>query len=618
MVLTAGTRVRDYEIIRLLGEGGMGEVYLAKDSVLDRMVALKRIKNTETQDAQFSQRFLNEARIQARLSNPHIVALYACFEESGTYYIAMEYAAGITLDQLIKHIGPIPEDRALRIFRQIATALDHAHSQGVIHRDVKPSNIIVDVEHGDKVKVSDFGIARMMLEGHITRTGTQMGSPYYMSPEQVLAEKDVDHRSDIFSAGIVLYEMLTGKLPYFLDTDSLYKIHDQILRAPLPDPRAYYEYISERSIALVNRLTAKDRNSRPQTLAMALTEPGMAEGSSSHQYIPPGSKTPVKPIPRLDKAPQSAMISQGQQNQSGAGSPRPALHMDNQPDQPPSQPPRSNRRWLLPVSIALFLALAAFVVYTKFIAPGPENPDGLKGDVSWMVRVEGGTYMMGSEYGDKDEKPVHQVTITPFYISPYELTQKEWVQYMPTNPSTFRGDNHPVEGISWYDAVRYCNLRSEAEGLTPCYSGSGDGIVCDWSADGYRLPTEAEWEYAARGGANILQRLFSGSDAVDEVAWYKENSGGSTHPIGTKASNNLNLYDMSGNVYEWCWDRWIKAYDPNWTSVNPKGTEKGIYRIARGGAWDLDAYNARITFRSNYKPETTLNNKGLRLVRSIP
>jgi len=605
MVLAAGTRIRDYEVVRLIGEGGMGEVYLAKDTVLDRMVALKRIKDSETRDAHFHQRFLNEARIQARLSDPHIVSLYTCFEEHGTYYIAMEYAPGITLETLIRHTGPIPEQRALHIFRQIASALDHAHSQGVIHRDVKPSNIIVDTEHGDKAKVGDFGIARMMLEGHITRTGTQMGSPYYMSPEQVLAEKDVDNRSDIFSAGIVLFEMLTGRLPYEVDTDSIYKVHDQILRAPLPDPRRYYEYISEGSIAILNQLTAKDRNARPWSLGQVLAPvaslyppsdrprpqpkraPLQNAGNAKPASMPPFTNTPDKPA--------ASNAANGEPQSSGA-------------------PSGKRRLWM--VLGVLAIAVLAFAGYKLYLKPAR---DGMKGDTSWMVRVEGGSFTMGTNDhdADDDERPPREITVSSFYISPYELTQAEWVKYMPTNPSTFSGDDRPVEGISWFDAVRYCNLRSEAEGLTPCYSGTGDATLCDWSASGYRLPTEAEWEYAAKGGIYQSDTIYAGGSNISSVAWYDQNSSGSTHPVGSKAPNGLGLYDMSGNVYEWCWDRYSKP-NPQWTHVNPKGAEKGSQRVARGGSWSVDDRSCRVSFRSNYKPEATMNNKGLRLVRGIP
>jgi formylglycine-generating enzyme required for sulfatase activity len=206
------------------------------------------------------------------------------------------------------------------------------------------------------------------------------------------------------------------------------------------------------------------------------------------------------------------------------------------------------------------------------------------GTESNFVRVEGGTFQMGSNNGDSDEKPIHTVTVKSFSISKYEVTQKEWQEVMGNNPSGFKGDNRPVENVSWYEAVDYCNKRSIKERLTPVYKGSGDNITCDWNANGYRLPTEAEWEFAAKGGTKeYLTTEYSGSNSVDVVAWYSGNSGNSTHPVGTKAANSLGIYDMSGNVWEWCWD-WYGGYSSG-SQTDPRGAVSGAIRVFRGGSW---------------------------------
>ncbi|MBM4404436.1 MAG: serine/threonine protein kinase, partial [Candidatus Cloacimonetes bacterium] len=246
MKLAPGTIISNYEIISLLGEGGMGEVYLAKENLLDRKVAIKRLNPILTSDQAFADRFVNEAHIQAKLLHSNIVGLYNFFIDRGTYYMVLEYAEGINLRELITRTGPIVEDRTLHIFRQIIAALAFAHEKQIVHRDIKPSNIIIGV--GDSVKILDFGIARLLSDQHLTRTGSKLGTLFYMSPEQVMAVKDIDHRSDIYSAGVVLFEMLSGRLPFDRNTDSDYVIQHAIVSAEIPDPRTFYPHVSETTV----------------------------------------------------------------------------------------------------------------------------------------------------------------------------------------------------------------------------------------------------------------------------------------------------------------------------------------------------------------------------------
>jgi len=244
-----------------------------------------------------------------------------------------------------------------------------------------------------------------------------------------------------------------------------------------------------------------------------------------------------------------------------------------------------------------------------------------------FVRVEGGTFQMGSDNGALDEKPIHSVTVKSFSMAKYPVTQKEWSEVMGTTVRQQRdmadkswaligeGDNYPMYYVSWNEAVEYCNKRSLMEGLTPAYEDSGNAIACDWNANGYRLPTEAEWEYAAKGG-NKDDTVFeySGSNNVDAVGWYKGNSGGNTHPVGMKAPNSLGLYDMSGNVWEWCWDRY-GGYS-NSAQNDPRGASSGSSRVLRGGSWLNDAKDFRSACRNGDKPSYRYNDIGFRLVRN--
>ncbi|GHV73968.1 hypothetical protein AGMMS49940_12700 [Spirochaetia bacterium] len=244
-----------------------------------------------------------------------------------------------------------------------------------------------------------------------------------------------------------------------------------------------------------------------------------------------------------------------------------------------------------------------------------------------MVLVKGGTFLMGSDYGgEEDEMPVHRVTLRSFYLGACEVTQKEWIAVMGNNPSTFKGDALPVETVSWYEAVEFCNRLSLKEGLTPAYHGTGAGIICDFNANGYRLPTEAEWEYAAKGGVGAEEFPFeyAGGNDVDEVGWYEDNSGGTPQAVGTKAPNGLGLYDMSGNVWEWCWDRYERypagdQTDPRGPAgpASPQGRRTEALRTDRGGSWNHGAQFLRSANRDAYIPSYRYWLLGFRLCRSV-
>jgi formylglycine-generating enzyme required for sulfatase activity len=209
----------------------------------------------------------------------------------------------------------------------------------------------------------------------------------------------------------------------------------------------------------------------------------------------------------------------------------------------------------------------------------------------------------------------HQVSLGAFFMGKYQVTQREYRSVMGTNPSRFKGDNLPVENVSWFDAVEYCNRRSRQEGLTEAYtiSGSNDNRVVTWNreAGGYRLPTEAEWEYACRAGTGTS---YSTGSSVAAAGWYSGNSGGRIHAAGGKQPNPWGLYDMHGNVWEWCWD-WFDSYgsDPQ---TNPSGPETpGTYRVNRGGSWNDDAHYLRSAKRTGDYPSGRSGTIGFRVVR---
>ena len=236
-----------------------------------------------------------------------------------------------------------------------------------------------------------------------------------------------------------------------------------------------------------------------------------------------------------------------------------------------------------------------------------------------MVFVEGGTFQMGNANGGDWEKPIHTVTVKSFYMGKYEVTQKEWREVVVVNssPSQYKGDNLPVENVSWIQAVAYCNLRSIQEGLTQVYRlDKPDSITCNWNANGYRLPTEAEWEYAARGGNKEYRTMdYAGSNSVDAVAWWLNNiSSIGTQLVGQKQPNALGLYDMSGNVWEMCWD-WFGNYTGT-AKTDPRGPTSGTHRVMRGGSWRSVGEEMHLAVRGGFPANEQNRIVGFRVVRN--
>ena len=518
MFLIPGSKINNLNVLEKIGEGGMGEVYLAEDDFLGRKVALKVLNPLLTSDEQFVERFKLEAKVQASLNNPQIVQLYSFFIFEDKYIMVLEYADGITLKQLIQKTGPIPEERTMKIFNQICAGIQYAHNKGIIHRDIKPSNIMIDAQ--DQTKIMDFGIAKIMGDKGMTRTGAKMGTLYYMSAEQVRAHKDIDNRTDIYSLGITLFEMLTGKLPFDTDTESDFEVMNQIVNQDLPDPKSFYPFISDHTLHLVKQMTKKKKEERLNHLSVLPSVPSPEKKQISVKIA---AEAPQKYIP----------------------------HNDN------------------------------------------------------MVFVEGGSFQRGSA----------KITVSSFLIGKYPVTQKEWTELIDDNPSRFKGDKRPVEQITWYQAVEFCNLLSQKEGLIPAYTINGTRVSCDWESDGYRLLTEAEWEFAARGGILSKGYIYSGSDTLDEVGWYWYNSSKQTHEVGQKKVNELGIYDMSGNVWEWCWDNYGDyAYEQ---SINPRGSHNDSRRVNRGGSWrSVDDY-CQVCRRDDEAPIKTFHNLGFRFARSV-
>jgi len=237
-----------------------------------------------------------------------------------------------------------------------------------------------------------------------------------------------------------------------------------------------------------------------------------------------------------------------------------------------------------------------------------------------MIVIPGGSFEMGSKDASPDEMPVHKVSISSFWMDRYEVVQEEFRKYQLPDPSHFKGARQPLDQINWTDATLYCNERSRAEGLEPCYDEKT--WECNFNASGYRLPTEAEWEYACRASSSTQYSFGGGSGALKDYAWYTQNSSGTTHPIGQKKPNVWGLYDMHGNVAEWCNDRYSETYYQQSPEKDPRGPAEGKERVLRGGAWNSSAESCRSAYRASDPSidDTCLANDaiGFRCVRNAP
>ncbi len=252
-------KIGKYILTRVIGEGGMACVYEGLHEKLGTRVAIKVLNPILARNAQLRQRFENEANFMASLNHPNITRVLDLEEQEETIAIVMELLEGEDLDVRVKRLGPLPDDEIKYIFSQVLNAFEYAHSKGIVHRDIKPANIFVDASN--QVKILDFGIAKIFGTGNeMTQTGTQMGTPVYMSPEQVKGDKSIDHRSDIYSLGVTLYFLLSAEVPFSSESESSFEIFTKIVNDPIPSLNN--DFFND----IIQKATCKDRNERFQII----------------------------------------------------------------------------------------------------------------------------------------------------------------------------------------------------------------------------------------------------------------------------------------------------------------------------------------------------------------
>ncbi len=543
--LLLGATFAHYTVEGLLGRGGMGAVYLATDAKLRRRVALK-LPIVDGPSA--ARRFVREARTAAALNHPNICHVFEAEEWQGQPYLTMAFLDGEPLDALLKREVRLPPERAVAIVRTLAEALAEAHAANVVHRDLKPSNVLM-TRRGPVL--TDFGLARF-TEGEsvvLTRPGSLLGTPAYMSPEQFEGDPEaIGPASDQFSLGVILYELLAGRRPFAGVTVQALMMQVMMTEPALTSTHA--PGIDPRLDVVCLRALAKkpaDRFASVSDLAAALEGLALPGPTSVPESSAP---TPTASLPRL-------------------------------------------------------LSTAAPT------APGPpqtfSNSLGMR-----LVLIPPGSFLMGSPDSDRDagadEKPQHRVRISrPFYLGAHPVTQEQYRQVIGTNPSYFaptgvgkdevKGvdtSKRPVERVSWLDAAAFCNALSRRQNLPEYYRIDRELVLIpDAAGKGYRLPTEAEWEYACRAGTTTRYSFGDDEDALRNYGWYSDNSGGTTQPVGEKAANPWGLYDMHGNVLEWCWDWFEPGYYTQSPAADPPGPRQASGRVIRGGGWNYEPRNAR-------------------------
>jgi formylglycine-generating enzyme required for sulfatase activity len=283
------------------------------------------------------------------------------------------------------------------------------------------------------------------------------------------------------------------------------------------------------------------------------------------------------------------------------------------------------------IMIAIMFAILVFVVFKYFILKDKPHFTTTRTDVAErsdtdtqavgnkpipMVLVKGDSTIIGQlgPEAEDDEFPPRPITLRSFYISTTEIRREEWGMVF----SSYRFDQDdkdlPVVRVSWFDALEFCNQKSLRDNLKPCYDFSGNSVVCDFEANGYRLPTEAEWEFAAKGGQRMDQDTYSGSRTADLAGWYSANSDGQLHPVGLKQENQLGIHDMSGNAFEWVWN-WYGRYAYS-QQILYEGPVSGTDKVIRGGSWTHGASEMRVTNRNYAKPHTQSDYIGFRVARS--
>lgn len=603
-----------YRLLDRLGEGGMGVVFKARHVLLDRVVALKQIRRECLEDPEVVKRFHREMQAAARLDHPNIVHAHDADEVDGIHFYIMEYVEGIDLHRLLQEQGPLPVRQACDCIRQAALGLQHAHEKNLVHRDIKPHNLLL--ARNGTVKVLDLGLARIHASveaSTLTREDHLIGTLDYVSPEQATNSHTVDIRGDLYSLGCTFYQLLSGQVP-FPGGSAMEKLSRHGFQAPRPIEELRPD-VPPAVAAVVRKLLAKkpiDRFQTPTELADALAsilqmcEPAIALTANS-------GIVPNWP-PEVSATSDTVAVAP-----KGVG--------------PASRPRWFRRRSVLAMVLLVLSALIGALLWRELTPEPPPlaiapfdarqarefqrlwaeylnvNVDETNSLGMRLTLIPPGKFIMGSPDGERarqpHEGPMHEVAITQaFFMGTCEVTVHQYGEYLKDTGQKLAeplinaptGD-YPMAQVNWFEAVAFCRWLSQKEGKS------------------YALPTEAQWEYACRAGSQALFSFGDDDRQLADYSWYTINANSRTHPVGQKQPNSWGLRDMYGNVWEWVQDWYQADYYRESPSQDPPGPRTGTNRVLRGGGWNRDLLYVRSAARYGEDPPSIREqNVGFRVV----
>lgn len=614
-----------YIIESVLGQGSFGITYLATTKFqgplgeISVKVAIKEFfahdlnlrhpdgtvaeVSSGSLSGKYAKDFQREAKNLSSLKHPNIINVLEAFSENNTHYYVMEYLDGGNLDDYIQSKGRLNESEALDIASQMASALSYMHSHNMLHLDLKPKNVMRRSD--GRVCLIDFGLSKQYESSGEPESSTTigLGTPGYAPLEQGSSDerKNFAPTLDVYALGASIFKMLTGKTP---------PRASDIMNDGFPSEELEALGVRSETIQMIERLMSPRKKDRPQSVEecglMAADrcipkETASCTDDTELLKEEAGEETEVVEAPGPEKDVRATDHKKQEQNHwkwgllmiailalLGFGGIRYYNHQKNLEYQRQILVEEARRQAVadslkaVEEENARIAAEKAEQERIERERKEREEAERKKREISYsngmlrvkgveypMVYVEGGTFLMGDSVGgSSDSKPAHWVTLDSYHIGKYEVTQELWEVVMGNNPSRYKGSRKPVEMVSWNDCQEFIRKLNHMTGQS------------------FKLPTEAQWEFAARGGNKRGNKSkgyddFPGSNHADNIGWYDDNSGNTTHNVGLKTPNELGLYDMGGNVSEHCSD-WRGNYEAS-SETNPTGPATGPHHVIRGG-----------------------------------